>query len=293
VGQGAREEINVAPAGTPAGINYGWVCMEGSIQNSGASPTCNPSGDVLPVLEKDHDPAPGGDGYRAIIGGYVVRDPALTGLTGRYLYTDLVVTELRSAAPADWTDDVGTGVSVPGSVTSFGEDSCGHLYVSSTNGTVYRIDDASFTPCPESPPPGPGDPGPGPPGGGDPPAGGDPPPVGDTRAPELFLTALRRQPALRLRGFRLGMSCDEACTALAAGRVRVAGSRRVYVLAPATRALAAGRRVKLTLRASRRARRAIRRALASGRAVRATLTVTGTDAAGNAATGVRRVRARP
>jgi hypothetical protein len=50
--------------------------------------------------------------------------------------------------------------------------------------------------------------------------------------------------------------------------------------------------VKLTLRASGRALRAIRSALRDRRRVTATLTVVGRDAAGNATTAKRTVRAR-
>jgi hypothetical protein len=106
------------------------------------------------------------------------------------------------------------------------------------------------------------------------------------------LGSLRRQPALRLHGFRLSVRCDELCGATVTGTVRIKGSKRVYVLARATRQLAANKRVKLTLRASKRAQRAIRSALRRHRRVRATLSVVARDAAGNAGRASRTVRAR-
>jgi hypothetical protein len=101
-----------------------------------------------------------------------------------------------------------------------------------------------------------------------------------------------RQRALRLRGFRLSVTCDELCGATATGTVRIRGTKRVYVLAPVTKQLAAGKRVKLTLRASPRALRAIGSALRGQRRVSATLSVTGRDAAGNAGSARRVVHAR-
>src|SRR3954469_19583434 len=52
VGQGTIEEVDFAPAGTPAGLNYGWRCMEG-FHATGNSCTTS-SGFTPPVLEKPH-----------------------------------------------------------------------------------------------------------------------------------------------------------------------------------------------------------------------------------------------
>jgi glucose/arabinose dehydrogenase len=292
VGAGSREEVDFSAAGTASGVNYGWPCREGSATGPGG---CTATGNVVdPVLEKNHtSPNSGGDGYCAIIGGFVSRGPTLPELDGRYVYGDNCNTGVRSVSLPAAGDDASTGLDVPG-LSSFGEDSCGHLYATSlSGGQLYRIDGDTFTPCPEPPPPGtnppPGTGGPGgspnPPGGGN----GDPgtTPPGDTRAPVVRIGSLRRQPVLRLRGFRLSVRCDELCGATITGTVRVKESKRVYVLTRATRQIAAGKRVKLTLRASRRLRRAIRR---GGRAT-ATLAVVARDAAGNAATAKRRVRA--
>jgi hypothetical protein len=299
VGASAREEIDLSPMGTAAGVNYGWPCREGSIAGPGG---CTATGKVFdPVLEKNHTAtSSGGDGYCAIIGGYRVRDAALGSLAGRYVYGDNCNDELRSAALAAprTTDDVGTGVHVAG-LSAFGEDSCGHVYATSLSGTVYRIDGDAFTPCPEPPPPPPPAPAPtsnpGSSGSQNPAGDGDgttTPPLPDTRAPVVRLGSQLRQPALRLGGFRLSISCDELCGATVTGIVRIGGSKRVYVLAPVTRQLAANARVKLTLRASNRALRAIGAARRNHRRVTATITVVGRDAAGNATTAKRTVRAR-
>ena len=231
VGQGQREEVDFAAAGTAAGINYGWHCWEGDAPDPGISPACDPPNDVFPVLEKNH----GSDGFCAIIGGYVARD-AVARLARRPLP---VRRQLQHAHPlghaARRDGDVDTGLDVP-ALSSFGEDSCGHVYVTSLNGPVSRIDGDAFTPCPETPT-------------------ATPPPTPtpgtpDTRAPVIKLGSLRRQPALRLHGFRAAASCDELCGATVKGTVRIKGSKRIYLLTRVTRQIGAGKRVKLTLRAS-------------------------------------------
>src|SRR5439155_26231652 len=147
VGQNNWEEVDFSPAGTTAVRNYGWHCREGMHDTPGV--TCTPplSGAIDPVLEKEHSST----GFCAIIGGYVVRDAALGSLAGRYIYGDNCANALRSVTLPAATDDAATGLTVD-LLSSFGEDSCGHLYAASLNGPVYRIDGDSFSPCPEPTP---------------------------------------------------------------------------------------------------------------------------------------------
>ena len=79
----------------------------------------------------------GRDGGCSVTGGYVVRDPDLPTLRGRYLYGDYCEGELRSftadpTAPA--TDDRALGVQVD-ELSSFGEDVDGHIYADLPGGT--------------------------------------------------------------------------------------------------------------------------------------------------------------
>lgn len=133
VGQGAWEEVNVVPT-TRAGVNYGWVVMEGNHCYNGSS--CNMTGLERPKLEYDH-----GQGC-SITGGYVYRGSAIPDLRGTYFYSDYCSGWLRSfryfnnAVIQEQTWDVGS----LGSVLSFGQDSSGELYICSSNGTVYRIE---------------------------------------------------------------------------------------------------------------------------------------------------------
>ena len=83
VGQGAREEIDLQPAGSPGGQNYGWKVMEGTACYSssscpGSTPVCGSSRLTRPILEYEH-----GQGDEcAVTGGHVYRGTALPHLYG-------------------------------------------------------------------------------------------------------------------------------------------------------------------------------------------------------------------
>lgn len=156
VGQSAREEVDRAPA--PAfgrGWNYGWNCREGFVAGPGDDEGCTEHAGTFaePIFDYPHDEPPEGGASRcAIIGGYVVHDPALGSLDGRYIYGDNCSTGLRSiepTAPSPAATDRGEGIAVKG-LTSFGEDSCGRIYATSTSGSVgvvYRLVGTSATDC--------------------------------------------------------------------------------------------------------------------------------------------------
>jgi hypothetical protein len=161
VGQSAREEVDFAPAPQAgAGFDYGWNCREGLITGPATDPQCAtppPAGFVNPVLDYTHSPDPeaGGASRCAIIGGYVVRDPSLGSLFGRYLYSDncggtIRALQLPAAAGGEASGDCWTGLTVPGA-DSFGEDADGHLYVASVDGGVYRISGQPPSNCPTLP----------------------------------------------------------------------------------------------------------------------------------------------
>ena len=125
VGQGAREEVNVAAATEP-GVNYGWSIMEGTICY--AATTCNQTGLRLPVIDYTH--AAG----CSITGGYVYRGSAIPGIRGHYFYSDYCTGFLRSFRYESGaaTDVKDWGLTM-GNVTSFGVDFAGELYVMSGN----------------------------------------------------------------------------------------------------------------------------------------------------------------
>src|SRR3954447_14708859 len=273
VGQSAREEVDFSTKGTPVGTNYGWRCWEGTLKNTNINPQCDPGNDVKPVLEKNHST----DGFCAIIGGYVVRDAALGSLAGRYVYGDNCAPGIRSVTLAAANDDAATGLTV-GGLSSFGEDSCGHLYATSLNGPVYRIDGDSFSPCPELPAGGGG-------GGTPPPGGGGTPP--DTTPPTLALYAWPNQHALRNQGFWVRARCNEVCGVNVTGTMRIGRQNHVYKLKRIARLVAANQRQMITLNLWSRGLRALRSALKNHRRVTATLNATALDAAKNPATATR------
>jgi hypothetical protein len=164
VGQGAREEVDFAPSPAPGvvsggGANYGWNCREGLIAYSAPGAECaSLSGFAEPVFDYPHVD-PGGDAAFgcSIIGGFVVRDPSLTDLYGRYVYTDYCTREIRSLvlpseASGRANDDRSEQLTVA-KPTSFGEDACGRVYVASDEGQVYRLIGAAPAECPTSKPP--------------------------------------------------------------------------------------------------------------------------------------------
>jgi hypothetical protein len=271
VGQHAREEVDFSPGSSGRGENYGWRCWEGTQKNTNITPQCDPDDDVFPVLEQ-----PTTGTFCAIVGGYVVRDPALTGLTGRYIYGDNCEEALRSAVLATPTasDDRPTGHSVSG-LTSFGEDACGRLYAVAFN-AVRRFDGTPPSDC-NLP---------------DPYPAAQPPPAADTTPPEVLVSRRRVQRILRQRGVVVGVACNEPCTVVAGGTISVPGAARVFRLRRATRTLAAGARARIKVRITKRTRRALRRALARRRRVRARVTVRATDANNNARSVRKTVRAR-
>lgn len=158
VGQGAHEEVDLAPSPAAGvvggeGANYGWNCREGfsAYPQPGAS-CAGASGFTEPVFDYPHaDPHDGTAHGCAITGGYVVRDPTLGSLYGRYVYADYCVGEIRSLLlPATVGSlaggDRSEGLSVANPV-SFGEDSCGRLYVIAQTGTVYRFAGTAPSAC--------------------------------------------------------------------------------------------------------------------------------------------------
>ena len=137
VGQNQFEEVDYTTIGRAGGANFGWDALEGfskySDENSG---TPDRGGTVKPIFAYPHSR----DGSCSIIGGYVVRDPQLPGLRGRYVYADLCEGQLRSLVPglkrARGDRKLGLQVSSP---SSFGEDQQHRLYVTSLEGPVYRL----------------------------------------------------------------------------------------------------------------------------------------------------------
>ncbi|MGI0488478.1 PQQ-dependent sugar dehydrogenase [Pantanalinema rosaneae CENA516] len=131
VGQSAYEEVNFQPASSAGGENYGWRQMEGS------QPyilTGDPSNFVPPVTEYNRTQGV------SITGGYVYRGSAESRLQGIYFYGDFGngrIWALRRNA-IGWESQL--VLDSPYSLSSFGEDEQGNLYVADySRGGIYQI----------------------------------------------------------------------------------------------------------------------------------------------------------
>lgn len=281
VGQGTWEEIDVGrPTGTPAattlaGADLGWPICEGFCPLPPPQP-----GLTDPVFEYPHNGGSNETDGCAVLGGYVVRDQRLTGLTGRYLYGDLCRPDLRTLnLGAPGADPQPAGLSIPsGELRGFGEDSRGCVYVV-TNETVYRVApsaDAGAA-CPLGPPP--------------PPAG----PNGGNTPPGLTV----RGGSQKLRRYvTVVATCDETCSLRASGGLRISkprgGASRSSLLTCDPKACrppgmsvvrlsseAAGVPVEMRLKMKKKVFDRARDARKAGRKVRAALEVAAIDAAGD------------
>ena len=141
VGQIAREEINFQPGSSTGGENYGWRCMEGLMCTGLSGCTCDHPELTLPI--RQYSPPRG----RAVIGGYVYRGAQICDLRGTYFYADYISNRIWSFRVVDGDDtefqERTAELQPPGggltSITSFGEDGAGEMYIVSRNGRIFKI----------------------------------------------------------------------------------------------------------------------------------------------------------
>jgi glucose/arabinose dehydrogenase len=129
VGQNRLEEIDLIEKGK----NYGWRIMEGS-QCFDPPTLCNTQGLELPIAEYDHSLG------CSVTGGYVYRGTQYPALIGHYLFGDYCsgrIWSLTENSSGRWT--MRQLIDSPFSISSFGEDEQGELYVMHYGGAVYRV----------------------------------------------------------------------------------------------------------------------------------------------------------
>jgi glucose/arabinose dehydrogenase len=139
VGQNRYEEVNRATytQGLGRAANYGWRVMEGRHCYSPSS-GCSTTGKVKPLVEYAH--AVSGTDNCSVTGGYVYRGADYPILQGGYLFADfcsgriwtISASAAYPAAPVLLEDTALT-------ISSFGEDEDGELYLTDLNGRVYAI----------------------------------------------------------------------------------------------------------------------------------------------------------
>jgi len=125
VGQGAREEVD-----TPiiSGGNYGWRVWEGALCREAA--LCGSGDFIAPLFDYAHS-----GGRCSLTGGYVYRGAQGVVQQGTYLYGDYCTGEIFAWNGSSQSVLLGSGLSI----SSFGEDELGELYVVDLGGTVSRI----------------------------------------------------------------------------------------------------------------------------------------------------------
>jgi len=132
VGQNKIEEIDFLPAGSPGGANFGWRYKEGNQTYNGEPPAGMKL--IDPVAEYPHS-----EGC-SVTGGYVYRGSALPEWQGIYLYGDFCsgnVWGLLRGADGQWQNR--RLFEAVASISSFGEDESGELYIVDRRGRLLVL----------------------------------------------------------------------------------------------------------------------------------------------------------
>jgi glucose/arabinose dehydrogenase len=132
VGQNQIEEVNMQPAASAGGENYGWNVLEGTDCFRDAS--CDAGSFVPPIAEYTHDLG------CSVTGGYVYRGTAAPSLQGVYLFADFcsgLLWGLGRDETGAWT--LSEPVATDLRISSFSENADGELFVLDHGGAIYRV----------------------------------------------------------------------------------------------------------------------------------------------------------
>jgi glucose/arabinose dehydrogenase len=154
VGQDAWEEINFQPAATLppfTAVNYGWRCYEGNAPYN--TTNCAPQSTMtFPV----HTLPQVGTNYCSITGGYVYRGCKIPQARGLYFFADYCAARVWSfrlvgTSVTELTDRTAevtpVGLTI-NTITSFGEDASGELYITSGgSGNIFKILPRCYANC--------------------------------------------------------------------------------------------------------------------------------------------------
>ncbi|MFQ5882972.1 MAG: PQQ-dependent sugar dehydrogenase [Candidatus Methylomirabilales bacterium] len=145
VGQDSYEEVDIQPAGSQGGENYGWNIMEGAHCFS-PQVGCPRAGLTMPVAT-----------YRtgencAITGGYMYRGTQVRTHIGTYIFGDYCsgrIWGLQKTDRGGWTFRKLLDTDLH--ISSFGEDEPGELYAVDHGGAIYRLTEAAPAAQPRTP----------------------------------------------------------------------------------------------------------------------------------------------
>jgi glucose/arabinose dehydrogenase len=134
VGQGSWEEIDFRPSAAISTLaNYGWKVFEGRARFSN---TALGNGQlVAPVYVYSH-----AESNCSVTGGYVYRGPAVAAAVGRYFFGDYCSGIVWSLRMQDGSAvDVRREPFHVSTLTTFGEDAAGELYLGTGSGRIFRL----------------------------------------------------------------------------------------------------------------------------------------------------------
>jgi len=135
VGQNAWEEIDIVVAGA----NYGWRVFEGNHCTGNDAGLCSFSSFSPPIAEYSHS-----GGRCSITGGYVYRGAQASLPFGAYVFADFCTGEIFLLQGKRQSLLMDTAMSI----SSFGEDESGEIYVVDIGGSVFRFTNPSPPPPP-------------------------------------------------------------------------------------------------------------------------------------------------
>ena len=213
-----------ASQGAGRGVNFGWADCEGSFAETSTSIPYSLPGARNPVLDLFQH-----EGWHAVIGGYVVNDPSLPSLFGRYAFADNGMGELwsaRLALPTRGTCATAArpdrrrvvrrghrGLPLRGAADRPGKPRGGERHARA----LVPRERSRCRPWPTGP-------------------------------PRLRARVKRRQRVLRLRGAVARVSCNERCSIAAGGHLKI--GRRSFRMRRASQAARARIRVALAAAAA-------------------------------------------
>lgn len=155
VGQNNREEIDVQPAASSGGENYGWRLREGTIETPTGGEEVGgpkPPGAIDPIYDYPHNTGIPTGGI-SVTGGYVYRGP-IEELQGNYFFGDYLgrVWSLRFNGDdpsqhdgtnyddfVEWNPLLNPTSGTINQIPSFGEDAAGNLYILDLGGEIFTL----------------------------------------------------------------------------------------------------------------------------------------------------------